>query len=93
MSRAQRSFLEQLYCGEVFPGQQILPKDPAYFPTVSAISDVIDDLSARLGEEDRARIDRLVDLMHESACMTDYANFAYGFRMGALITRELAALE
>ena len=93
MSRTQKTFLEQLYDGELFPSEKIVSQDPAYYPTQCAISEIAEALSGRLDGEDKVSFARMMELMNEAGWMSDYANFAYGFRMGACIMRELAAME
>ena len=50
-------------------------------------------IASQLNDADKARFDKLMDLMGETEHMNSYANFAYGLRTGIQLMFELFASE
>lgn len=46
-------------------------------------------LSTRLNSEDKEHLDKLVKQLADTSRMSDYDNFAYGFRVGVLLMHEV----
>ncbi|MFI8715678.1 hypothetical protein QIH01_08505 [Brevibacillus brevis] len=70
-----KTLLQQLYDGEIYPAEQIVPKSPEYT-----------ELLRKLGTEKqylRERFDEMGDMHLEIASLCGYEDFAYGFRLGA----------
>ncbi len=70
-----KTLLQQLYDGEIYPADQIVPKNPQYR-----------ELCRKLGQEKqylRERFDEMGDMHLEIASLCGYEDFAYGFRLGA----------
>ena len=84
-----KTFLEQLYFGEFFPGENVPSRDPDYWPTCRKIEKERCFISDRLSSEDREHLERLVNLLLDMSCMTDFDNFAYGLRAGVLLMHEV----
>lgn len=89
MTSKQKSVLEQIYSCEFLPGEQFRPLDSDCFPTLSQIDRECRLLSSRLDDETKPHLERFHQLMLHAGCMSDYANFAYGFRHGMLPMHEL----
>ena len=87
----KKTLLEQLYYCDFLPSESIQPSDPDYKSTCQKIDEEITFLSERLSSGDKERLDTLVNLLFDKSCMTDYDNFAYGFRVGAQLILELMA--
>ena len=77
-----KTILNQLYDGEIFPAEQIVPQDPAYHALVHRLSDEHEDLKRLLGKEAGDRLDALRNGHYQVSYMDCYANFSCGLRMG-----------
>ena len=89
----RKTLLEQIYYNEFLPSESIEPSDPDYRPTCKRIDEEIKLISQRLGSEDRGHLDKLVGLLSDMSCMSDYDNFAYGFRAGVRLMHEVSCLK
>jgi len=93
MRNNRKSLLRQLYDGEFYPSEQIVPGDPDYVSISHKVGDEIDYIASRLVDEDKARFEALVDLMGEMEAKSECGNFAYGLRTGILLMMELFFYE
>lgn len=93
MKKSQKSLLEQLYDGELFPPDGISPNLPEYREACGRAEQESSYLMARLSDEDKRHLDELIDITGEMDSYTAYANFAHGFRCGVLLMCELTAGE
>ena len=84
-----KSILEELFYGQIFPFERIVPRDPEYRPLNRKKSDIKQTLQARLPAEDYKALEGLLDLDCDSSVMEAYASFEYGFKLGALIMLEV----
>lgn len=85
----KKTFLEQIYYCDFLPSENIQPGNPDYWPTCKKIDKEIAFISDRLNSEDKAHLDTLISLLSDTSNMTDYDNFVYGFRAGALLMHEI----
>lgn len=83
------NILEQLFGGEIYPAEQIIPADPAYRPTSLKIGEERENLKKKLCEEDSERLEKLNDMHMEVCSMNCYAGFSYGLKLGVLLMFEL----
>lgn len=93
MEKIRKSLLQQIYDGEFYPSEAVVSGDPNYKSKGNQGGDEIDYILSRLNDEDKARFDKLIDLMGEMEHMNGYANFTYGLRTGILLMFELFAIE
>ena len=77
--------LEELYNGQVYPFEEIVPQDEAYRETNQKISEIREYFYENLSPEEREKFEEMNRLSREVAYMESYANFAYGFRLSALL--------
>ena len=84
-----KSILEELFYGQIFPFERIVPQDPEYRPLNRKKSDMKQTLQARLPAEDYQALEGLLDLDCDSSVMEAYASFEFGFKLGALIMLEV----
>lgn len=89
MRKSNRSLLEQIYAGDFLPGELIIPQNPEYARTVKRLEEEIKAIIERLGDEGRARMDRIVRLMGDIQYMDPYTTFAFGLRTGMQLIDEL----
>lgn len=93
MNQKAKSLLEQIYDGEFFPGELIRAKDPDYLPLCREVEKAYQYLCAALNDEGKQQLERMDNLRIQTSCMDAYANFAFGFRYGALLMLEIIAGE
>ena len=85
------SLLYELYQGEIFPAQNIVPSDPDYRRLVHAVQEERQRLEETLTESEKAQMERLADLMLQESSQYAYENFAHGFRLGLLLMGDAAS--
>lgn len=81
--------LEQLYNGEIYPSENIVPTNPEYRPLTRKISDEREALQTKFNAEDNERLESLGEMYIETSAMYGYENFLCGFKMGALLMLEI----
>lgn len=84
------SVLHSWFNGELFPAEQIVPRDKEYRAIANEIEEVKEHIIGRLSSEDSARFDHLQELMLLHSSMYAYAHFAYGFKLGVLLMQEVS---
>ena len=89
MHTHNKSMLEQMYDGEYFPLEAIMPSDPRYFTMHQRLTAEKDYIATRLEPGEREHLDHLMELVTTTNGIEAYANYAYGFRSGALLMHEL----
>ena len=93
MVKDRKTLLEQIYDGEFFPSEAVVSGDPEYVTMSHKEGEKIEYIASRLNDEDKAKFDKLIDLMGETEHMNGFANFAYGLRTGILLMFELFSSE
>ena len=93
MVKDRKPLLEQMYDGEFYPNETVVSGDPDYVAMSHQEGEEIEYIASRLNDEDKARFDKLIDLMGETEHMNGCANFAYGLRTGILLMFEHFANE
>ena len=78
--------IEDLYNGKVCPVEDIRPKNEKYRPLANEIGDEREYFASKLSEEDKERYEKWNGLVFKYEGMVEYANFEYGFRLGAMLT-------
>lgn len=86
---SKKPLLEQLYDGELFPPEGLVSRNPDYRRASGQADREFQFLLSRLTSEDKQHLDALVDFTGEMDSYTAFANFAYGFRYGALLMLEI----
>lgn len=82
------SILRNLYEGNIFPAEDIVPEDPEYRIITDKIDKERQYFERKLSDDDKERFEKWNGLVYECEKMTAYANFACGFKMGAAIVYE-----
>lgn len=93
MKKGRKTLLEQLYDGEFYPSENIIPGNPGYAAMSQKAGDEIEYILSRLNDEEKVRFDKLIDLMGEMEHMGEVTSFAYGLRTGILLIFELFSGE
>jgi len=84
-----KTILEELYEGNIYPDELIIPKNPEYRPLNQKISDTIETLKEKLSENDCKQLEALLDMRCETSSQDATASFLYGFKIGAVIMIEV----
>ncbi len=93
MVKDRKTLLEQIYDGEFFPSEAVVSGDPDYVAKGHQAGEQIEYIASRLNADDKARFDKLIDLVGEMEHMNGYANFSYGLHAGILLMFELFTSE
>ncbi|NJD02078.1 MAG: hypothetical protein FIA99_05665 [Ruminiclostridium sp.] len=84
-----KTILEELFDGNIYPDELIIPKAPEYRFLNKKISDTIETLKEKLPENDYKQLEELLDLRSETSSQDATASFLYGFKLGANIMIEV----
>ena len=84
------SILEQLYNGKVFPCETIIPQNHSEYRAVSGkAADDYEYFMKALPTEQARRFEEMEKRNTELTGMQAYANFEYGFKLGAMLMSEV----
>ena len=84
------SILEQLYDGKVYPCEEILPQNHAEYRAISGqVGNDYEHLLKELPPEQLKRFEELDKGRTKLSNMQAYANFEYGFKLGARLMSEV----
>ena len=83
-----RNTLEDLYYGNITPGEQQMVPDSELKKAVDRAAHYESQLMEQLDEDRQAILTKLIRSQHEIESITALENFILGFRLGAKITME-----
>ena len=83
------SVLERLYMGNLCPVEEAVPHDTEYRALSNKIGEEREYFEGILSAEDRERFEKWNTMVFRYEDITEYANFAQGFRLGAMLTSEI----
>ena len=83
------SVLERLYMGNLCPVEEAVPHDTEYRTLSNKIGEEREYFEGILSAEDRERFEKWNTMVFRYEDITEYANFAQGFRLGAMLTSEI----
>jgi len=75
----EKSLLQKLYDGELFPSENINPADPKYNELKRALASETDHFTAILYGDERECFEKINSLYYEAASIYNYECFANGF--------------
>lgn len=81
--------LEELYIGNVRPGERSFKRNSQYSRALSKSADAVDRLLAVLNDEQRKLFDEFSDAQREVSVLTDCETFMVGFQTGAKIMLDV----
>ncbi|MBO5032989.1 MAG: hypothetical protein J6D08_14125 [Lachnospiraceae bacterium] len=87
------SILEDMYNGKIYPLEDIVPQDVQYRPVCKEMGKEQENLLEKLTAEGQEVWKKYSKLLYKYEQMNEYANFACGFRMGAILVFEIFAEE
>lgn len=83
------SVLERLYMGNLCPVEEAAPHDTGYRFLSNKIDEEREYFRGILSAEDKERFEKWNEMIFRYEDITEYANFAQGFRLGATLTSEI----
>lgn len=84
------SILEQLYDGKIYPCEEIIPQNHAEYRDISGkVGDAFEHLMKTLPPEQVKRFEEMDRERTKLSNMQAYANFEYGFKLGARLMSEV----
>ena len=83
-----RNTLEDLYYGNITPGEQQMAPDSELKKAVDRVARYESQLTEQLGEDGQTILTKLIRSQHEIESITALENFILGFRLGSRITME-----
>jgi hypothetical protein len=86
-----KPLLQQLYDGEIFPAEQIVPKHLEYRELCRKLREEKEYFRELLSASDRERFDAMENLSQEIENLYGYEDFSCGFRLGVGLMIEALA--
>lgn len=84
------SILERLYDGKVYPCEEILPQNYAEYRAISGqVGNDYEYLLNELSPEQLKRFEEMDKGRTKLSTIQAYANFEYGFKLGAMLMNEV----
>ena len=81
------SVLKEWYCGKKYPLEEIVSKNKDYKKISLKLEEELRYFKDIV--EDTERFEQMEELLLRSQEMEEYANFSYGFRLGAMLMCEI----
>ena len=81
--------LEELYIGNVRPGERRFKRNSQYARALAAVADAEEAVLSTLNEEQKKLFEAFVDAQREVTVLTDAETFIYSFRLGAKIALDV----
>lgn len=81
--------LEDLYAGEIHPGERVSKRNGQYAKALDEIIKAGDTLSATFSDEQKNLFESYMDAQREINVLTDVETFIYSFRLGAKIMLDV----
>ena len=83
-----RNTLENLYYGNITPGEQQIVHGSELQKAADRVTCFENQLTERLDEDGQTILGKLLESQHEVNSITALENFILGFRLGAKLTME-----
>lgn len=83
------SILEELYKGELHPVEKVIPQNADYRLIAKEIGDEREYFAGKMSAEDKERFKKWNERIFNYEEMVEFANFSYGFKLGAKLTHEI----
>ena len=83
-----RNTLEDLYYGNITPGEQQMAPDSELKKAVDRVARYESQLTEQLGEDGQTILTKLIRSQHEIESITALENFILGFRLGVRLIAE-----
>lgn len=83
------SVLEDLYSGNIYPSEHIVPQNKNYRPFSKEAGNLRNYFQQKMPVEDKEKFIHFDQLIQEVHSMECYENFAYGFRLGVLLLLDI----
>lgn len=83
------SILEELYRGNIYPDEAILPKGMEYKRLSEIISQRMSAWKEKLSQEDFKELEELLDFRNDLNALQSRESFVHGFKLGSLIMVEV----
>lgn len=81
--------LEEIYNGQIYPAENVVPRSERYRKASSEISRIMTCFEEKLNKEDYALLETLCDSYADETSETGEEHFKYGFAMGVLLMCEI----
>ena len=81
--------LEDLYTGNVRPGERSFKQNSQYSRTLAQAVESGDALSKSLTEEQKKLFEAYMDAQREVNILTDFETFIYSFKLGAKLMLDI----
>lgn len=83
-----KTLLQQLYDGEIYPAEDVNPKNPKYRELCRKVGEEREYFRNKFSGSDREQFDEMDNLYQEITAIYGYEDFSFGFRLGAGLMAE-----
>lgn len=84
--------LDDLYCGRIYPAEQVVPPDKEHRRIYRNIGEQLTELQEKLSKEQMDLVNQFHDQVIKVHGMDLKANFQYGFSLGLMLMKEVYEL-
>lgn len=83
------SILEEMYRGNIYPDEAIVPRSVDYKGLNERISELVMQWREKLSEADFQELEKLLDLKNDVNALQSQESFIHGFKLGSLMMIEI----
>lgn len=84
--------LDDLYCGNIYPAEQVVPQDREYRRLHKHTVVLLAELEEKLSKEQMELVNQFHSHVIEVHCMGVEVQFQYGFSLGLVLMKEVYEL-
>lgn len=88
-----KSLLQQLYDGEIYPAEEIVPEDPKYREMCHDIRCATDEFEGKLTQTEQETFEQITTMEQQLTILYAFENFSYGFRLGVRLMADAFAAD
>lgn len=81
--------MKQLYDGDIYPAEAIVPQDPDYRKLCSESERLTAKFRKELCPEDKKQFEEIMQLEERISNIHAFESFAYGFRLGTALMTDI----
>lgn len=88
-----KMLLQQLYDGEIYPAEDIVPKDPKYKQLCHDVRCITDKFEEKLTQAEKETFEQITTMEQQLTILYAFENFSYGFQLGVRLMADAFAAD
>lgn len=89
----RKSILKQLYDGDIYPAEAIVPQEPDYRKLCCESERLAEKFRKGLLPEHKKQFEEITQLEERISNMQTFESFAYGFRLGTALMTDIFSTD